>query len=102
MQISVVVPLFNEEESLPELTAWIQRVMLDNFFTYEILLVDDGSKDNSWEVIEKLALENHHIKGILFKKNYARPSRARASASTSRSCSRRRRHCWQRRLVRRS
>ena len=58
MDISIVVPLFNEEESLPELSAWIDRVMKDNNFTYEILMVDDGSTDRSWEVVQQLQQEN--------------------------------------------
>ncbi len=72
MQISVVVPLFNEEESLPELTAWVERVMLANNFTYEILLIDDGSKDKSWLVVEQLAEGNAAIKGIRFRRNYGK------------------------------
>ena len=72
MQISVVIPLFNEEESLPELTAWIARVMNANNFSYEILMIDDGSKDKSWSVIEKLSAENSNIKGIRFRKNYGK------------------------------
>lgn len=54
MDISVVIPLFNEEESLPELIQWIERVMDQNKFTYEVIMVDDGSKDNSWNVVEEL------------------------------------------------
>jgi glycosyltransferase involved in cell wall biosynthesis len=72
MQISVVIPLFNEEESLPELVAWIARVMAQNQFTYEIIMVDDGSKDKSWPVIEKLAAENPHVKGVKFRINYGK------------------------------
>ncbi len=72
MDISVVVPLFNEEESLPELTAWIDKVMGENNFSYEIILVDDGSKDNSWQVIEDLQSENQFIKGIKFRRNYGK------------------------------
>ena len=72
MQISIVVPLFNEEESLPELAAWIERVMNANNFTYEILLSDDGSKDKSWSVIEKLSTQNSCIKGIRFRRNYGK------------------------------
>jgi glycosyltransferase involved in cell wall biosynthesis len=72
MQISVVVPLFNEEESLPELTAWIERVMAANNFSYEVILVDDGSRDKSWAVIENLCRQNHHLKGIRFRKNYGK------------------------------
>lgn len=72
MQISVVVPLFNEEESLPELAAWIDRVMKANNFTYEVLMIDDGSKDKSWQVIERLAAENPNIKGIRFRRNYGK------------------------------
>ena len=61
MDISVVVPLFNEVDSLPELTAWIDRVMQTNHFTYEVILVDDGSNDGSWELIELLSDQNSSI-----------------------------------------
>ncbi|MES2107796.1 MAG: glycosyltransferase family 2 protein [Bacteroidota bacterium] len=72
MDISVVVPLYNEVESLPELTSWISRVMDENRFTYEIVLVDDGSKDGSWEMIKKLREGNPFIKGIKFRRNYGK------------------------------
>ncbi|MEK7253109.1 MAG: glycosyltransferase family 2 protein [Bacteroidota bacterium] len=72
MDISVVVPLFNEDESLPELEAWIRRVMQANGFTYEIILVDDGSKDRSWEVVESLAAANPNVRGIKFRRNYGK------------------------------
>ncbi len=72
MNISVVIPLLNEEESLPELCAWIQKVMDDNGFSYEIILVDDGSTDNSWSVIEQLCLSYPCIKGIKFQRNYGK------------------------------
>ena len=72
MNISVVVPLFNEEESLPELCSWIDKVMQKNNFNYEVLLIDDGSKDKSWEVIEKISTENTNIKGIKFRRNYGK------------------------------
>ena len=72
MDISVIVPLFNEEESIPELTAWIQRVMQDHQFTYEVILVDDGSTDHSWEVIENLHERSDSIKGIRFQRNYGK------------------------------
>ena len=72
LQISVVVPLFNEEESLPELTSWIDKVMDKEGFTYEVLLVDDGSTDNSWEVIRQLSAKNKRIKGIRFRRNYCK------------------------------
>ena len=72
MDISVVVPLFNEEESLPELFAWIQRVMNANQFTYEVIFVNDGSTDRSWDVIEKLAAEHPEAKGIKFRRNYGK------------------------------
>lgn len=70
--ISVIIPLINEEESLPELIEWIERVMLENQFTYEILMMDDGSTDGSWKVIEKLSLANQRIKGIRFRRNYGK------------------------------
>jgi glycosyltransferase involved in cell wall biosynthesis len=66
IQISVVVPLYNEEESLPELSEWIERVMNENGFTYEILFVDDGSKDSSWNVITAIAAENPNVHGLRF------------------------------------
>ncbi|MCX2431048.1 MULTISPECIES: glycosyltransferase family 2 protein [unclassified Pedobacter] len=72
MDISVVVPLFNEDESLPELTAWIDKVMVENNFSYEIVLIDDGSTDKSWEVIETLRGQNPAIKGIKFRRNYGK------------------------------
>lgn len=72
MDISVVVPLFNEEESLPELVTWIDRVMLKNDFSYEVVLVDDGSKDTSWEVIEQLRTKYSTVRGIKFRRNYGK------------------------------
>lgn len=69
MNISVVVPLYNEEESLPELFAWIARVMLANGYSYEVIFVNDGSTDNSWQVIQNLAKEHPEAKGIRFRKN---------------------------------
>ena len=72
MDISVVVPLLNESESLPELTNWISRVMEANGFSYEIILVDDGSNDGSWEVIEDLKNQFPAIVGIKFRRNYGK------------------------------
>lgn len=72
MDISVIVPLYNEAESLPELAAWITRVMAENRFTYEVIFVDDGSTDDSWRVIESLKKENPHIKGVKFRRNYGK------------------------------
>ena len=72
IDISVVVPLFNEEESLPELAVWIKKVMDENNFSYEVVMIDDGSKDNSWAVIEELQEENEFIKGIKFRRNYGK------------------------------
>lgn len=72
MDISVVVPLYNEEESLPELEAWIRRVMEANGFTYEILFINDGSTDRSWEVIEKLSEANPAVRGVSFRRNYGK------------------------------
>ncbi len=70
--ISVVISLLNEEESLPELCSWITKVCDENKFTYEIIMIDDGSTDSSWEVIEQLSSENSNIKGIKFIKNYGK------------------------------
>lgn len=72
MDISVVIPLFNEEESLPELFAWIEKVMAENHFSYEIIAINDGSRDNSWEVIRKESERNPLIKGISFQRNYGK------------------------------
>ena len=72
IQISVVIPFYNEDESLPELLAWIERVMNENNFTYEIIMVDDGSTDNSWAVVEKLSVINPFIKAIKFRRNYGK------------------------------
>ncbi|MFY0674688.1 MAG: glycosyltransferase family 2 protein [Bacteroidia bacterium] len=72
MDISVVVPLLNEEESLPELSEWIDRVMHENNFKYEIVFINDGSTDNSWGVIQALAKKNENIKGISFRRNYGK------------------------------
>jgi glycosyltransferase involved in cell wall biosynthesis len=72
MNISIVIPLYNEEESLQELNSWIERVMADNRFSYEIIYVDDGSNDGSWEVIELLAEGNPNVKGIRFRRNYGK------------------------------
>ncbi len=72
MDISVVIPLYNEDESLRELCDWIARVMNDNRFSYEVLLIDDGSRDKSWSVIEKISSENPNVKGIKFRRNYGK------------------------------
>lgn len=72
MDISVIVPLYNEDESLPELSAWIARVMEAHHFTYEVIMVDDGSNDNSWQVIESLSAQNSNIKAIKFRRNYGK------------------------------
>lgn len=72
MDISVVVPLFNEEESLPELYAWIDRVMKANDYSYEVIFVNDGSTDRSWEVIEQLRKQSDTVKGIKFRRNYGK------------------------------
>jgi glycosyltransferase involved in cell wall biosynthesis len=72
LQISVVIPLYNEEESLPELHSWLQRVLNAHSFSYEILFIDDGSKDQSWAVIEALSAKDAAVKGIRFQKNYGK------------------------------
>ena len=72
MDISVIIPLYNEVESLPELHRWISKVMEDNLFSYEIILIDDGSNDGSWQWIEKTALEDLHVKGVRFRRNYGK------------------------------
>jgi glycosyltransferase involved in cell wall biosynthesis len=72
MDISVIVPLLNEEESLPELALWIERVMNEHQFSFEVIMVDDGSTDRSWEVIESLHKKNDRFKGIRFQRNYGK------------------------------
>lgn len=72
MDLSIIIPLLNEEESLPELHSWIVRVMTVHKFSYEILFIDDGSTDNSWKVISKISKENENVKGIRFQRNYGK------------------------------
>lgn len=72
MDISVIVPLYNEEESLPELEAWIRRVANENNYTYEIIMIDDGSTDNSWATVQQLHTLNPLVKGIRFQRNYGK------------------------------
>ena len=72
MDISVVIPLYNEDESLPELYEWIERVMSANNFTFEVIFVNDGSTDHSWDVINKLAQQSEHVRGIKFRRNYGK------------------------------
>jgi glycosyltransferase involved in cell wall biosynthesis len=72
LNISVVIPLLNEEESLPELFSWIEKVMIANQFSYEVIAVDDGSRDNSWKVIKEQSQKNANIKGIQFQRNYGK------------------------------
>lgn len=72
MDISVIIPLYNEEESLPELYAWIERVMKENNFSYEVVFVNDGSTDHSWDVIEELRKRSNNVKGIKFRRNYGK------------------------------
>ena len=72
MDISVVIPLYNEAESLPELYAWIERVMNDNHFSFEVIFVNDGSTDDSWKIISELSEKNAQVKGIKFRRNYGK------------------------------
>ena len=72
MDLSIVIPLYNEEESLPELCDWIVRVVNENHFSYEIIMIDDGSTDDSWCIIETLSTHNSNIKGIKFQRNYGK------------------------------
>ena len=72
MDITVVIPLYNEEESLPELYAWIERVMKEKGFSYEVIFVNDGSTDHSWDVIQQLSQQSEHVKGIKFRRNYGK------------------------------
>jgi glycosyltransferase involved in cell wall biosynthesis len=72
MDISVVIPLYNEEESIPELYAWIERVMAENKFSYEVIFISDGSTDRSWDLICELKEKSDHVKGIKFRRNYGK------------------------------
>ena len=72
MDISVIIPLYNEEESLPELYSWIERVMNANGYTFEVIFVNDGSTDHSWDVIQRLGKEYENVKGIKFRRNYGK------------------------------
>jgi glycosyltransferase involved in cell wall biosynthesis len=72
MDLSIVVPLYNEEESLPELCEWIRKVCTSHQFSYEIILIDDGSTDDSWQVVEQLSGRDPHVKGIKFQRNYGK------------------------------
>ena len=72
MDLSIIVPLFNEDESLPHLAEWIDRVMNEHQFDYEVIMVDDGSKDRSWQVIEELHTKNPRYKGVKFRRNYGK------------------------------
>ena len=72
MDISVVIPLYNEDESLKELNDWIVRVMQSNHFSFEIIYVDDGSSDGSWQIIQRLSEESKSIKAIQFRRNYGK------------------------------
>lgn len=72
MDISVIIPFLNEDESLPELISWIERVMQANNYSYEVIMIDDGSKDNSWNVVKELSVKNSNIRGIKFQRNYGK------------------------------
>jgi len=72
MDLSIIIPLYNEDESLPELAAWVERVINAHGFSYEMIMIDDGSTDASWEVIESLRANNDNIKGIKFQRNYGK------------------------------
>lgn len=72
LDLSIVVPLYNEEESLPELVAWIDRVATEHKLTYEVIMIDDGSTDRSWEVVERLAVQYDTVRGIAFRRNYGK------------------------------
>jgi len=72
MDISVVIPLYNEEESIPELYAWIERVMQEHGFSYEVIFISDGSTDRSWNIITELKAQSSHVRGIRFRRNYGK------------------------------
>ena len=70
--LSIVISLFNEEESLPELISWIEKVMAEKGYDYEIIMVDDGSTDASWKIVRELSAKNPDIRGISFRRNYGK------------------------------
>ena len=72
MDLTIIVPLLNEEESLTELASWIRKVCNEKNFSYEIIFIDDGSSDNSWKVIEDIRKEDSSVKGIKFQRNYGK------------------------------
>ena len=72
MDISVIIPAYNEAESLPELSAWIARVMQEGGFSYEVLFVDDGSTDGTWDAVQALAADDPHVHGLRFRRNYGK------------------------------
>ncbi len=72
MDLSIVIPVIDEEESIPELSAWIERVTTENNYSYEIIFVDDGSSDNTWKTIEELSRKNPNVRGIKFQRNYGK------------------------------
>mgnify|MGYP000854151178 CR=1 FL=1 len=72
MDLSIVIPFYNEQESIPELIDWIEKVMKENQYSYEIVLIDDGSSDNSWKIVEEISKNNTHIKAIKFRRNYGK------------------------------
>ena len=80
MDISVIIPAFNECESLPELSAWIARVMQEHGYSYEVVFVDDGSTDATWDTVRQLSAADDHVHGIRFRRNYAQIFRHAASA----------------------
>jgi len=79
MDISIVIPLFNEDESLPELSEWIVRVMTENNYSYEVIMIDDGSTDNSWNVIQQIRQKHPTFKGIKFQRNYGKSAALNAA-----------------------
>jgi len=83
VNISVVIPVYNEEESIPELTEWIIRVMQANGYSFEILYVDDGSKDSSWNIIEQQSKKNTSVKGIRMRRNYGKSAALHEGFSAS-------------------
>ena len=86
MNISLVIPLKDEAESLPELCSWIERVVNEHQLSYEIILVDDGSTDGSWNVIQQLRSANAHIKGIKFQRNYGKSAALNEAFKAGRKC----------------
>ncbi len=86
MDLSVVIPVYNEEESIQELTEWIKKVCINDKLSYEIIFIDDGSTDSSWNKIISVAVKDHFVKGFRFRRNYGKAAALHTGFSEARRC----------------